>query len=61
VAFRATVLRVLIASPSDTANARSLLREVVDDGLHAEDSQIVARRSCRRRCHPELGDRPGRS
>ncbi|MGH2747787.1 MAG: hypothetical protein ACRDKB_07670 [Actinomycetota bacterium] len=59
--FRATVLRVLIASPSDTTNARVLLREVVEDwnSLHSEDAQIVLLPLMwERDSTPEMGDRP---
>jgi hypothetical protein len=41
--FSARVLRVLVASPSDTGEARRLLREAVEDwsALHSEQTGIV--------------------
>lgn len=41
--FRATVIRVLIASPGDTGNARRTLRELMEDwnSVHAEASGVI--------------------
>ena len=41
--FSATVVRVLIASPGDTGQARLLLRDVLQEwnSLHAEDSSVM--------------------
>lgn len=61
VTFKATVLRVLIASPSDTVSARVLLREMVEDwnSLHAEEVQmILLPLMWERDSTPEMGDRP---
>lgn len=59
--FIANVVRVLIASPSDTASARSLLRDVIHDwnSLHAEDTGVMLLPIMwERDATPELGDRP---
>ena len=59
--FSATVVRVLIASPSDTAAARQALREALEDwnGLHAEnDGVMVLPLMWERDATPEMTDRP---
>lgn len=58
--FTATVVRVLIASPGDTAGARAALREALDDwnSLHAEnDGVMVLPVMWERDAVPEMGDR----
>jgi hypothetical protein len=59
--FRAEVVRVLIASPGDTGQARLLLRDVLQEwnSLHAEDSRIMLLPVMwERDATPEMGDRP---
>ena len=59
--FNATVVRILIASPSDTAAARAALREALEDwnSLHAEnDGAMVLPVMWERDAVPEMGDRP---
>lgn len=59
--FSATVVRVLIASPSDTAVVRQVLREALEDwnGLHAEnDGVMVLPLMWERDATPEMNDRP---
>jgi hypothetical protein len=61
VPFNATVVRVLIASPSDTAAARAALREALEDwnSLHAENAGVmVLPVMWERDAVPEMGDRP---
>jgi hypothetical protein len=59
--FPATVVRVLIASPGDTGQARLLLRDVLQEwnSLHAEDSSVMLLPVMwERDATPEMGDRP---
>lgn len=59
--FTATVVRVLIASPSDTELARSLVREVIQDwnSLHAAGTGVILLPVMwERDATPEIGDRP---
>jgi hypothetical protein len=59
--FRAEVVRVLIASPGDTGQARLLLRDVLQEwnSLHAEDSGVMLLPVMwERDATPEMGDRP---
>lgn len=59
--FNAVVVRVLIASPSDTATARRTLREVLEDwnSLHAEtDGVMLLPVIWERDATPEMGERP---
>jgi hypothetical protein len=59
--FPATVVRVLIASPGDTGQARVLLRDVLQEwnSLHAEDSRVMLLPVMwERDATPEMGDRP---
>jgi nucleoside 2-deoxyribosyltransferase len=59
--FQATVVRVLIASPGDTGQARVLLRDVLQEwnSLHAEDSRVMLLPVMwERDATPEMGDRP---
>ena len=59
--FRAEVVRVLIASPGDTGQARVLLRDVLQEwnSLHAEDSRVMLLPVMwERDATPEMGDRP---
>lgn len=59
--FNARVVRVLIASPSDTPNERRLLREVMEDwnSQHAEATHVMLLPVIwERDAVPELGDRP---
>jgi hypothetical protein len=59
--FAATVVRVLIASPGDTGQARLLLRDVIQDlnSLNAEDAQVMLLPVMwERDATPEMGDRP---
>jgi hypothetical protein len=59
--FPATVVRVLIASPGDTGQARVLLRDVLQEwnSLHAEDAHVMLLPVMwERDATPEMGDRP---
>lgn len=59
--FPATVVRVLIASPGDTGQARVLLRDVLQEwnSLHAEDTHVMLLPVMwERDATPEMGDRP---
>jgi hypothetical protein len=59
--FAATVVRILIASPGDTGEARILLRDVIQDwnSLHAEDTNVMLLPVMwERDATPEMGDRP---
>jgi hypothetical protein len=59
--FIATVVRVFIASPSDTTAARSLLRDVIQDwnSLHAEGTGVMLLPIMwERDATPEIGTRP---
>jgi hypothetical protein len=59
--FRATVIRVLIASPSDTAAARLVVVEVMEDwnSLNAEEAGVMLLPvRWERDATPEMGDRP---
>jgi nucleoside 2-deoxyribosyltransferase len=59
--FQATVVRVLIASPGDTGQARVLLRDVLQEwnSLHSEDSRVMLLPVMwERDATPEMGDRP---
>lgn len=59
--FQASVVRVFIASPSDTAKARRLLREAMDEwnSLHAEDTAVILLPVLwERDATPQMGDRP---
>ena len=59
--FQAEVVRVLIASPGDTGQARVLLRDVLQEwnSLHAEDSKVMLLPVMwERDATPEMGDRP---
>jgi DNA helicase HerA-like ATPase len=59
--FTATVVRVLIASPGDTGQARVLLRDVLQEwnSLHAEDTRVMLLPVMwERDATPEMGDRP---
>jgi hypothetical protein len=59
--FGATVVRVLIASPSDTGSARRVLAEVMDDwnSLNAEEAGVMLLPvRWERDATPEMGDRP---
>lgn len=61
MSFGATVLRVLIASPGDTAAARQVVREVIDDwnSLNAEESGVILLPvAWERDATPQMGDRP---
>jgi hypothetical protein len=59
--FQARVHRVLVASPSDTLDARRALRVAIEDwsSLNAEDSGVdLMPLLWERDSHPEMGDRP---
>jgi hypothetical protein len=59
--FAATVVRILIASPGDTGEARILLRDVIQDwnSLHAEDTGVMLLPVMwERDATPEMGERP---
>lgn len=59
--FDATVLRVLIASPSDTSAYRQVIAEVIEEwnSLNAEtDAIILLTVRWERDATPEMGDRP---
>ena len=59
--FEAVVLRVLIASPSDTVSARRALREVLEDwnSVHAEHNKVMLLPVLwERDAVPEAGERP---
>jgi hypothetical protein len=61
VPFNALVVRVLIASPSDTANYRSVVKETLEEwnSLHGEDAGVmVLPVMWERDATPEMGDRP---
>ncbi len=58
MAFEATVLRALIASPSDTVESRRALRQAIEDwsSLHGEETGIVILPLMwERDAHPETG------
>lgn len=58
--FNAVVVRILIASPSDTATARRTLREAIEDwnSLHAEnDGVMLLPVMWERDATPEMGER----
>jgi hypothetical protein len=60
VPFKATVLRVLIASPGDTVEERNALRETLHDwnGVHGDEGVMLQPQMWERDAVPDLGGHP---
>ena len=61
VAYTATAVKVMIASPGDVAQARRIVRDVIDEwnAINAEDRKIVLMPvGWETHASPEMGDRP---
>jgi hypothetical protein len=60
-AYTATAVKVMIASPGDVAQARRIVRDVIDEwnAINAEDRKIVLMPvGWETHASPEMGDRP---
>lgn len=61
MSYQATVIKLMIASPTDVAQERQLVREVIQswNAIHAEDQQIVIMPvGWETHASPQMGDRP---
>lgn len=61
MAYEATVLKVMIASPEDVSTERQIAREVIQEwnAVHSEDRRMVlAPVGWETDAYPEMGDRP---
>lgn len=61
MSYTALVVKVMIASPSDVARERQLIRDVIQEGnaIHAEDRKIVLMPvGWETHSTPDMGDRP---
>jgi hypothetical protein len=59
--YQATVVKVMIASPSDVAHERQVVREIVGEwnSVHSEDRRVVLMPiGWDTHAGPEMGDRP---